>query len=803
MAEMRDRWSQPIRSPDTGDGSGINSLPEASDTGGVSQKLKRDVQQFCKYHSTHPNEIVAFISSYAPTIPTQLRQNPEIQSYVAHFAAAAIQTGWMDSAKDLIAKFGIRKEFLYEPVAKIVAEKLDYGKWDRCQELIKTFELPAHLVESSVEKEVIKWIGFGQYGTAIDLISKFNVPVEKVSSAEVARALVNSISSHKPPILYAHAEMLRAKFLPEESLTSVIFNYREGIKTFFDKLGIKPNDQLAVQLCEFAPVETEYLGTIQTIVQSSPFLLSALEENPKYGVKLLLKYPELDELSQNNIRLLYEVKGSYKGSDTDATEFRVAVQERLIGRSAPEFDDQTLIALREKHKGFVNLEDLKSNLGYKQGQGYINNPAILAAIETGGVDVGTWLNYSDEREFDLGKEEDVSFSKKISVPFDRFIASIDRHDAGFKSAMGEYKNALRGKRVALNQNALVEEIAKLRSEKEKPEYAGDDPEARRKAKLKAEGIPRRLAQLEAQLTTPQTVSLWDKFTGDLSVIQQNKKAVQKIHENMRAAEEAFKTLSSGSLTPSERRKKMIEYKNTLSILERDLVEKVVQVNSRLTTYDQTNMALLSTHLGQESGGAFQQEFLSRVSVDMDHLGADAESIGRMIQIENENISLVGTSMRIGVWNRDPDVDLYLGNETDCCIRIDSVHMGEESTIADYLTDVGVQVVKMTDEKRNSTVVAAWCFVGKNRATGEVALVVDNIEANTDYSSQFNTQLSQELRTYLETYAHKSGFTKIVQGESNNDLELFEMDGEYDKLGGYNREGGYYLEGEADDGEEDE
>ena len=43
----------------------------------------------------------------------------------------------------------------------------------------------------------------------------------------------------------------------------------------------------------------------------------------------------------------------------------------------------------------------------------------------------------------------------------------------------------------------------------------------------------------------------------------------------------------------------------------------------------------------------------------------------------------------------------------------------------------------------------------------------------------------------------------MQGESNNDLELFEMDGEYDKLGGYNREGGYYLEGEADDGEEDE
>ena len=28
-------------------------------------------------------------------------------------------------------------------------------------------------------------------------------------------------------------------------------------------------------------------------------------------------------------------------------------------------------------------------------------------------------------------------------------------------------------------------------------------------------------------------------------------------------------------------------------------------------------------------------------------------------------------MRIGLWSRDPDQDLYLGNYTSCCIRIDS------------------------------------------------------------------------------------------------------------------------------------
>ena len=68
-------------------------------------------------------------------------------------------------------------------------------------------------------------------------------------------------------------------------------------------------------------------------------------------------------------------------------------------------------------------------------------------------------------------------------------------------------------------------------------------------------------------------------------------------------------------------------------------------------------------------------------------------------------------MSIFVWARNPDIDLYQGNYSPCCICIDSEHMGAESTIADYNTDLGVQIVNIWDEVKNEPVTAAWCWLG--------------------------------------------------------------------------------------------
>ena len=125
-------------------------------------------------------------------------------------------------------------------------------------------------------------------------------------------------------------------------------------------------------------------------------------------------------------------------------------------------------------------------------------------------------------------------------------------------------------------------------------------------------------------------------------------------------------------------------------------------------------------------------------------------------------------MSVFVWARNPDVDLYQGNYSDCCVRIDSQHMGAESTIADYNADLGIQIVNIYDEAKKEPVTAAWCWLGKDK-NNKPALVVDNIESNTAYSANYPEQLTKELFDYLKDYAKAIGVKKVVLGKANNDL----------------------------------
>jgi hypothetical protein len=121
-------------------------------------------------------------------------------------------------------------------------------------------------------------------------------------------------------------------------------------------------------------------------------------------------------------------------------------------------------------------------------------------------------------------------------------------------------------------------------------------------------------------------------------------------------------------------------------------------------------------------------------------------------------------------------------------------MGAESTIADYLTDLGVQIVAVYDEEKNLPVVAAWCWPGADDAD-RIAFVVDNVEANTEYSVAHQQQLEERLKQYVAKFSAAVRAPHVVQGQNNNDLRIADMDSAYFKIGGYNRASGYFLEGE--------
>lgn len=108
----------------------------------------------------------------------------------------------------------------------------------------------------------------------------------------------------------------------------------------------------------------------------------------------------------------------------------------------------------------------------------------------------------------------------------------------------------------------------------------------------------------------------------------------------------------------------------------------------------------------------------------DHIKTDVGQITGVIHSQYDD-KLSSHHMEIGVWDRSIH-DLFLGNYTDCCIRVDSEYQDDELPIVDYLMDLGMQVVVIKDVTKNIPVYAAWCWIGENME-GETALVIDNVE----------------------------------------------------------------------------
>ncbi len=495
-------------------------------------------------------------------------------------------------------------------------------------------------------------------------------------------------------------------------------------------------------------------------VKENPFLLDAVSENPKFGSKLLIKYPQLDELSQENIELLFDTKKEILASnpqiDPESLEFRQMMQEKLAE--------------------------------------YESNPEIAEAIKEIGIDFDQWLNYSDVRYFSLesGKSE-VAFSETIATPINRIKETIDSYAYTIKSVLKEYRKELSEFQVPVEDPKEIEEkIAKMQEAMDITKDEGNEK--------KTQGIAKSIEGLNAKLEKLKTVSLWNKLLGDIASFQQLKEGLFGAQENLIKIENEFQQSVSGkSLSGREIQKlkqRMAEGKEQLRVKFSALERRTEEFNANFPT-------LLTPALGEDRTSSLTQEIQEKMAEQFDHFSTDRQDLANIFseKRDKEKEKMDSQPMSIFVWARNPDTDLYQGNYSDCCIRIDSTHMGAESTIADYNTDLGVQVVNIWDETKNEPVTAAWCWLGKDEA-GKPTLVVDNIESNTLYSINYPEQLKDELFEYLEKYAKKIGVEKIVMGKSNNDLptsgELNKMKNDtskYDKIGGYNRADGYFLEAE--------
>ncbi len=609
-------------------------------------------------------------------------------------------------------------------------------------------------IKSSIEQAFIQNLSKNGLGRAMKLIESGLLESEFVRSEQVRDAA----RVHIPDLLsngkFEDIVMLNSQ-LSIGVTSQEIINLDPEKMRLFEKLDV-----------EFPKLSSKCRGSLDALfsvwpyvhlfdsemLEKFPFLAEALQENERFGPKLLLKFKSLDGLSQANIQSLYKNKAEILSGantiDVESRDFRIAMQQRL--------------------------------------NQYRRNSEITKTLQASGVDIGEWLNYEDEVYFTLGKDESLKFSDTIVTPIERIQETISRYTGTIKEVLEEYRKELMAVSVPLKDMVFLQtQLNKLMEQKQIAEQIGDIK--------KAEGISKGINGIGKQISDAKDIPLWDKVMSSIALLDLVKRDVSSTYANLSETEIMLDKKENDTDTPvSQKRKELLKLKRKIDSTKKELQEKVQLLGVRLSEFDNDLAAMISPALGEDRTESLIQEKNELVQEHIDHYQSDSKTLANLFY-EKENDNLVGQHMKVGLWDRNPDKDLYLGNYTDCCIRIDSGHMGAESTIADYLTDLGVQVVLITDEKKNVPVVAAWCWIGHDD-NDRIALVVDNIEANTDYSANFKTQMEDKLREYLQNYSKKIG-AKIVQGTSNNDLVVAKMDSAYFKLGGYNRPSGYFLEGE--------
>ncbi len=482
-------------------------------------------------------------------------------------------------------------------------------------------------------------------------------------------------------------------------------------------------------------------------------LARAFVENSRDSIRLLRTLPDLDRLSQENIIELYTIKSrSSVHSAIETLEYRRFAQKELLQ--------------------------------------YRKNKKIQEHLIDSGVDVEQWLNYERVDDFTLGVEQDAAFTKMVETPMMRLQETFDIYNNVFKEALGQYKKELIEHKVSLEDESMARtQVAAMQKALEQARVEGDEK--------KIQGIERGIAGMRNRLENPKMVSLWDKLVGDYDIVMRLQKDLIEVNAKIRQAEDGERMASAAELTTPERRTQIQAAKAQREHLEASFRDKLEKMDARFTAFQEKLPQMLASGISEERAEALVQEVQMSTSEQIGHYQSDISTLKDILSDDEEKENLEGRSMSIELWNRDPDVDLYLGNYTSCCVSIDNDVHGSESPISDYLTDIGIQVITITDQKRKRPIAAAWCYVGIDKGKN-IALVIDNVEADTKYSVPFQSQLENKLHEYIQAYADAAGIKIVSQGPANNDLVVANLEEKYMKLGGYNRPSGYFLEAEPDD-----
>ncbi len=660
-----------------------------------------------------------------------------------------------------------------------LVDSLYYGSFDDTQRVITTFNLSTEIVQEVTKERLVNSLYYGSFDDAQRVITMFNLPNEILQSTEVQKAakarLVSSLSNGS----FDDAQRVITMF----NLSTEIV--QEVTKERLVKLLSNGYVEVAQEIITTFNFPKELLnsGEIQEAYQklSLPFTLERafnIIESDRFGRNLLNKFHEFDDVAQRAVCMILENDERISASiDRRSLEYRRQVQQEL--------------------------------------EAFGKNRETLSELRVLNIDTDMWLNYENVSYFELGQADELTFGQRIEQPVKRLPESIKKYVESILGAMQEYKIELKDTKIAVDVTVLETELETLQS----VFSTETDP-------LRRSGIERGIASLEERIKNPKMIRVWDKLSAEISKLENLAREVSATNESLINLEQVkILLINDDSLKKSLTHKS--EVWSTRKKLTHDLTKLRRRLDDIFTVYQDT----LGRAIGNERADGVMQQVRGEIQEFADHLNTDFHTITSFIQedidahehaedvVSNVEVmddseytqnraavtALTGRPMSIRVGGRSRQ-DLYLGNYTTCCIRIDSEYHGKESPIADYVTDLGMQNVILYDEVTKTPVACAWCWIGVDPTNGNPALVIDNVEGWQKYTVNFQSQLKETMHMYLRAYADAIGVDTLAQGPDYNDLNILpedEQSEQYIKLGEYNRADGYYLEAEFDGSDYDD
>ena len=647
-------------------------------------------------------------------------------------------------------------EAAYKKAQKIFISRIRSGLINNALKIKETFNLSEEFINSSeaqkaAQERFISHIKNGYINIALKIRETFNLPEEFIQKAAQEGFISCIRSGHVDDAL----EIREIFNLPEKAIEEKlrgeeeVRKYLELIEQELPEVYVNISSSLnkLIPFLEFIHNPEKLI----TNLKENYFLKNALMENNKYGPRLVSKYLELDKISHKNISSLYKWKEEIMEQNPDinpnSIEFRKLMQDRIAK--------------------------------------YENNPETVKAIEAAGINLNEWLNYSKEDTFVLGENEDISTSEQLSQPLSRTLDELlPKYIDLLNQSLEDYEKELNNTKVlSIEQIKLIDLIKRIEEAIEKEKQEGGNE---RKIKGMEKGLNANKQKLE-KIKDITANELLQKLINDLNSKKVN---IYRLDKELNEAEDILKKEFSK------------ETKIKINQIKEKLQKEINDFLDSFTNFREKELnQILSQALKTERAESIVQSVEEELYEILNHFDVDTKNIKSIFSPKEKTNDLEGRYMSTRVWDRNPDIDLYQGNYSPCCISIETGCGSSpyESAIADYLTDLAIQIVNIVDKEKQIPVCACWLWLGKDNKEGKPVLVIDNIEANTDYSNKYQEQFKEQITKYIKDYANSIGVKKIVMGMYYNDVNLAvkEHRNEYIKVGLNNRYDGYYLESEEE------